>query len=60
MDNRIKFIRFKTYKAINGTLIPFYLNKKFQNYKELKSYHYNYNLIKLIKNSIKCNLLINI
>jgi len=36
------------------------LNKKFQNYKELKSYHYNYNLIKLIKNSIKCNLLINI
>jgi hypothetical protein len=29
MDNMIKFIRFKTYKAINGTLIPFYLNKKF-------------------------------
>jgi hypothetical protein len=29
MNNKIKIIKFNKYKAINGTLIPFYLNKKF-------------------------------
>jgi hypothetical protein len=29
MNNKIKFIKFIKYKAINGTLIPFYLNKNF-------------------------------
>lgn len=29
MSSKIKFIKFKTYKATNGTLIPFYLDKRF-------------------------------